>query len=278
MTSSEANNYRFETVKVGKGEPQYETIVAMDRSDQIQEIPYELVMNTCFPCCKKASRQTFCIFCWAFLESELFRMVLEILAIIFGVIKEALDWREHRPEAHYASSIFETAVTCLVVCIDCGSQWHIFIQHKRHDKAFATNTYATERIMRYLLVHTIFSAFLVCFSSMSAIMLSQFSHMGWTIFSNQLTILLTESANSLLRECIDDHFYRLTIDHMKVLLIEAVDILQAVSKKKDCGVDNQRITTFINTATDESKLPEYFFLSNSLSCSSPKPTFKISEV
>lgn len=250
------SNYKesVELIRIGAKEPLYESCVLIDREIQVNDIPQDVLVDTCVPCVRTGCKGKWgCLkFTWAVLRSHTFTMALETFAILFGVIKELLDWRKGRPRVHLMSSIIETVVTCVVVVIRCGSQWYL---HSCHRDRSRVNRYATRRITRCLCIHTAISVLLVSFASLWALGLGLCHHLGWTLFTNQLTILLTEVTNGLLTEMITEQSYRLNNDQHKAIIIEGLDLLGNITTPY---FRQELCTHYITTVEASVTVPNYF--------------------
>ena len=179
--------------------------------------------------------------------------MLHLTVVVLGVLKECLNLRTVPKEAHFWHSVVETFITILIIIIRHVSTWHAFKQLKiqRHkveyvDPKLGVKT-RSKALKRLLKCYTALVIFLILLVIVCFILFYTLAHLGWTILSNNFTLVIIMASDTLLRGRMtaegtlirEDHGKAVTYE-MSLLLNEAVSAPEGLARERV----NQRVRKF----------------------------------
>ena len=137
---------------------------------------------------------------WAFLGSEIVLFLLHLLTLILGVVKTA---DPNTIDKALACTVFETIFTCIYVIIRTCDAWLKYEEVK--DTLYKVEHVVEKRAVKgwgnkmWLMLYTLSSMCLLAFSMGTFIWFYYHYHLGWTVLTNQITLVVVIATTWLFR-------------------------------------------------------------------------------
>lgn len=237
------NNFELQSRQRSK----YVTRYRIDHELQTTKLCNGVTMEECIPCCPRGDeddeeKPVSCV--WYLTGSEMMVFILHVSAIVFGVVKEALDMRHDasKEELHFAHSMVETAATFAVIVIQMLHTRMGYVKVRQAVERlehFDPNEDAHLRSIKtwmWLAVavgFVLISACVGCFLAFYT-----YVHLGWTVLSNQSCIVISLAVFGLYSSRVMAAVFRINMDQHKVVIWEALMLLKKRCRDTDAEGDD----------------------------------------
>ena len=212
----------------------YFTRYWIDRKVQREAITLGVLFDGFVPCCSMRNWTSYSRATWAFFRSDAFLLFLHIVVIVLGASKEALDYRQtsHSEDGvlHMLLSVLECFLANLQITLRSLAVWTNFKSIKgdiRGIEYLSRPASARGRGLRTGVgFFIVFFVLLVMGNIACFVVLYMYYHLGWTIISNAVAMLIVMDVAYLFNQRIDKIKVIIAKDHHKVALYESVLLLR----------------------------------------------------
>ena len=204
----------------------YTTRYRMNRKGNDLSPCKDACVRSMLPCATRDNR-TVCVDCLtAFLRSEVFLIAVHIIAVAIGVIKQCLPVIAENEKLLFVLTVFET-VTC-IACI-LLRVFAVYNEYKDINDALmrlessenCQEPIYSKSVRIWSVIFTLLSTLIIFLVLAAFILFHMNLHVGWTILTTFTSLIIAQSFHHVLKARNDHVLFRITLDHLHMVLAES---------------------------------------------------------
>lgn len=253
----------------------YVTQYRIDHGAEMKKLPSTEVFKQCVPCftCGAMGKQERLVgWIWYLLASKLLLFTVHLCTIVFGVVKEAVEMRQHESmkQLYLVNSFIEIFFTVFVVVMHMLNARMGYIKIRlavQRLEGFDLNNDKHLRSVKTWMWLLVASGFVhIAVSVGCFIAFHMLLHLGWTVLSNQLCILSMNTLFAVYDSVMTAAVIKIKDDQQQVVMQEGAMLLRDRCKDVAISDDITSMTTTSSSREAAVRFIDAFLNTKPLTC------------